>query len=590
MMHVDPLRTWVSETGGTGHSTTPAGLQSAGTLRWRRRGVLAVNVTTCLALLALTGLVLGAEGWSAVDLALFACCGLALPWTVMGFWNAAIGLRLLAMGPSGLAAVAPFHVPEREPIRVATAVVMTLRNEDPGRALARLERIKASLDANGEGAAFAYHILSDSDDPAIAVAEELAVAACRERYPETAERIFYRRRPNNCGFKAGNLQDFCRQFGDLYELMLPLDADSVMDGACILRLVRIMQAHPRIGILQSLVVGMASQSPFARIFQFGMRQGMRPYTMGAAWWMGDCGPFWGHNALVRITPFAAHCRLPDLPDGMFGGPILSHDQIEAVLMRRAGYEVRVLPVEGGSFEENPPTLFDHVEREARWCFGNLQYVRLMGLRGLPATSRFQLAAAVMMFLTPPALTLALLLLPLKLLELEDTFPAWLAASLYLAWLVGSIAPKLAGYAETLASRRASGSFGGRVKFASGALVEIVFSLNLFSVICFWLTLFMAQRLVSWRHEWGRQNRDIQRVDFALASRRLWPCSAFGLGLALWISWLSPTAFLWSLPLLSGHLLCIPLAFASAAPALGALMVRSGLCSIPEELGIRADEA
>ena len=135
-------------------------------------------------------------------------------------------------------------------------------------------------------------------------------------------------------------------------------------------MVRIMQVEPKLGILQSLVVGMPSTSAFARVFQFGMRLGMRSYTLGSAWWQGDCGPYWGHNAILRLAPFIAHCHIPPRPDGTH---ILSHDQIEAVLMRRAGFEVRVLPEEGASWEENPPTLLEFIRRDLRWAQGNMQY-------------------------------------------------------------------------------------------------------------------------------------------------------------------------------------------------------------------------
>ena len=164
--------------------------------------------------------------------------------------------------------------------------------------------------------------------------------------------------------------------------MLPLDADSLMSGEQVVRLARMMQAHPKIGILQSLVVGMPSKSAFARIFQFGMRHGMRSYTMGQAWWVGDCGPFWGHNAVVRIKPFHEQCDLPILPGAPpLGGHVLCHDQVEATLMRRAGYEVRVLPEERGSWEENPPTMLEFARRDVRWCQGNMQYLKLLDLPG-----------------------------------------------------------------------------------------------------------------------------------------------------------------------------------------------------------------
>jgi membrane glycosyltransferase len=172
--------------------------------------------------------------------------------------------------------------------------------------------VEASLEATGHGGSFTYFVLSDTSDGRVAAAEEAAVAAWRGRSP-SPHHIVYRRRADNRGFKAGNVRDFCETHGRDHDLMLPLDADSLMSGDAILRMVRIMQAHPRLGILQSLVVGAPARSAFTRMFQFGMRQGMRPYTMGSAWWAGDCGPFWGHNALVRIAPFAEHCRLPVLP-------------------------------------------------------------------------------------------------------------------------------------------------------------------------------------------------------------------------------------------------------------------------------------
>src|SRR5690606_22131704 len=208
-----------------------------------------------------------------------------------------------------------------------TAVLMTLRNEDPARAFARLAAVAGSIARTGQGHHFGYFVLSDTSLPEIAVAEEEAFAAFRASLADGA-RAVYRRREDNVGYKAGNLRDFCARWGNDYELMLPLDADSLMAGETILAMVRMMQAHPRLGILQSLVTGLPAASGFARIFQFGMRHGMRAYTMGSAWWTGDCGPFWGHNALVRIAPYRDECRLPVLSGrGPLSGAILSHDQL-----------------------------------------------------------------------------------------------------------------------------------------------------------------------------------------------------------------------------------------------------------------------
>src|SRR5260370_15779049 len=164
-----------------------------------------------------------------------------------------------------------------------------------------------------------------------------------------------------------------------------------------------MQANPTLGSLQTLVVGLPWMSAFARLFQFGMRLGMHAHTVGAAWWQGDCGPYWGHNAILRLQPFAARCRMPALPEGgPLGGHVLSHDQIEAAMMRRAGYEVRVLPVDGVSWEENPPSAIDFIRPELRRCQGNMQYLQLLNLPGLKPVSRFQLVFAILMYLRSPA--------------------------------------------------------------------------------------------------------------------------------------------------------------------------------------------
>ncbi len=239
-----------------------------------------------------------------------------------------------------------------------------------------------------------------------------------------------------------------------YEFMLPLDADSLMSGEAIVKLTRMMQAHPRSSAsCRASSSACRARSAFARIFQFGMRHGMRPYTMGSAWWIGDCGPFWGHNAMVRIAPFRDECHLPILPGGPpLGGAVMSHDQVEATLMRRAGYEVRVLPIEMGSWEENPPTMLDFAKRDLRWCQGNLQYLKLLDLPGLKPMSRFQLVWAILMFIGLPAWTLMIALLPLKVIE--DARPRGLSVR---ARRVRSMScssacissPKLAGFADIL---------------------------------------------------------------------------------------------------------------------------------------------
>jgi membrane glycosyltransferase len=578
--------------------TVPTGLQANAELSRRRLIMIVLNIVTWLAMLWLGAKILAAGGWTIVDMIMFVCFAFGTPWTVVGFWNSVIGLWLLHFHKDPMGAVAPYARAGdvATPITIKTAVFMTLRNEDPARAIRRLHIVKESIDATGEGAAFSYFVLSDSNRPEVASAEEAAIAAWKVDDPD-ADRITYRRREENKGYKAGNVRDFCERWGADYELMLPLDADSVMSGPAIVRLVRMMQAHPRIGILQSLVVGMPSSSAFARIFQFGMRHGMRSYTMGQAWWVGDCGPFWGHNAVVRIKPFVEGCELPMLPGKPpLGGHVLSHDQVEATLMRRAGYEVRVLPVENGSWEENPPTMLDFAQRDVRWCQGNMQYIKLLDLPGLYAMSRFQLVWAILMFIGIPAWTLMIALLPLAAWEGQSiaTYPTGLAIFLYILFFVMYLSPKIAGLIDAVLTPGGVARYGGPVRFAVSAAIELVFSFLQGAVSTIRTSIFMIGLAFGKSVVWGGQSRDAYGISWATAVRTLWPQTLFGVivcGL-LWL--IEPAVFWWSLPLTAGYLAAIPFAVLTASPALGRWFRRVGLAGIPEDFDpppeIRAVEA
>lgn len=559
----------------------------AANLRRRRLAMLGANLATLAAVALAGGWAASSAGWRAVDIVLLLCVLAATPWNAIGFWNSAIGFWLLHIKRHGLSSAAPFVAAVKDkPVTMRTAILMTLRNEDPERAISRLRAVKAELDETPFGGCFEYFVLSDTSQPDIAQAEEAAMAAWRAM--EGGHGLHYRRRIENEGFKAGNVRDFCRTHGAGFEAMLPLDADSLMGASAILSMVRIMQAHPRLGILQSLVVGLPSQSAFARLFQFGMRHGMRCYTLGSAWWGGDCGPYWGHNALVRIAPFSEHCHLPVLPGAPpLGGPILSHDQVEAVLMRAAGYEVRVLPLESESYEENPPTLPDFVRRDLRWCLGNLQYVRLIGTPGLlpnalPATSRFQLIWAILMFATQPAVPLALLLLPIAAWN-APPLATTIAACLYAAIFLFSLAPKLAGLADVALSPGMTARYGGPLRFAASAVCEIVFSLLLGAITSLSVTgLLVRMVLGRARAGWNGQSRDPHRVAWSEATAALWPVTVYGLIAGAGAAAVSPVLLAWVTPLLAGCWLAIPFAVLSSDPRLGRFMVRTGLCALPEE--------
>lgn len=574
--------------------TTPAGLQSTASLARRRAFVLALNVAVWAGLVSWMAYILSSGGWTALDAVVLLCFAVGSPWTVLGVSNAVIGFIMLHRRPGLTGDAVPFLEASGSDasIEIQTAVLMTLRNEDPSRALLRLKTVKRSLDATGSGTRFSYFVLSDTDRAETAAAEERAIAAWRAA-DRDRDRIHYRRRSSNAGFKAGNVREFCASFGHAFELMLPLDADSLMTGRAIARLVRIMQAYPKIGILQSLVVGTPSASPFARLFQFGMRLGMRTYTMGQAWWVGDCGPYWGHNALVRIKPFMDHCELPVLRGAPpLGGPVLSHDQVEATLMRRAGYEVRVMPVEDGSFEDNPPDVLEFIRRDVRWCQGNMQYLKLLNLPGLKPVSRFQLLWAILMFLGVPAWTVMIACLPAvtaNALSIAD-FPFAAAKGLYVTFFFMYLAPKIAGAADTLTRSSEVRRFGGFTMFLPNVIVEIVFSFLLGAISTIRTTIFMGGLLFGQSVLWSGQERDARGLRWRAATDALWPQTLFGLIICAALYAVSPTALLWSLPLTAGYIAAIPLAVLTASPRVGAWMQTRGIAAIPEDFETVAEIA
>jgi membrane glycosyltransferase len=569
----------------------PTGLQSRGEIFRRRLLVALLNLIT----MAGFGLWLvqilspadyGVSAWSWVDSAIVCAFMLAVPWTVLGFWNAMIGLWLLHGTSDGLRKVAPYlEVGDRgKPLRLPTAILMTLRNEDPARAFARLHVIKESLDATNEGASFSFFVLSDSDQPAI-IAREEALFAAWKGMAERPESLVYRRRIKNNGYKAGNIADFCDRWGHDYAFLLPLDADSVMDGQTICRMIRIMQDTPKLGILQSLVVGAPSDSAFARIFQFGMRHGMRSYTMGQAWWAADCGPFWGHNAVLRTAPFMDHCGLPALSGSPpFGGPILSHDQVEAVLMRKAGFEVRVLPVEVGSYEDNPPTVLEFTRRDLRWCQGNLQYLRLLNWPGLLPTSRFQLIWAILMFIGLPGFVATIALIAYKAYQFDPdlAFNSAAAWGFYGVFLIASLAPKWAGLIDIAMQPRELTRYGGARLFWLGGFYETVFGFLLGGITTVGTSLFMLGLLFGRSVIWSGQLRDAHHLSWKTAFLGLWPQTVFGLVVTGVLAFSNMTLLLASLPLTAGYLLAIPFAVFTARPAFGVWLKQQGLFALPEE--------
>ena len=553
----------------------------------RRLVFAALVAATIVGLMWLMAVALSVGGLGAVDYLILVLFGITLPWTVIGFWNAAIGFLIMRFAPDPTAVAVPSvgRVRGDEQIATSVAVLVCIRNEIPDRVIRNLEPMMDGLVATGFADRFHVYVLSDTAAPDIALAEERSFDTLRTKWRDRMA-LTYRRRRVNTGYKAGNIRDFCNRFGHLHELAVTLDADSFMPAEAILRLVRIMQADPKLGILQGLVVGLPSTSAFARLFQVGMRLGMRSYTLGSAWWQGDCGTYWGHNAAIRLAPFILHCELPVLEKtGPLGGFVLSHDQLEAILMRRAGYEVRVLPEEELGWEENPPTMIEFIRRDLRWCQGNMQYWHFLGLPGITAVNRYQIAFALIWFLASPA-WMGLLVagtIGVAIAGPQNFIRPGAGLTLFVLTTFMWFAPKIASVIDVLMRREAREAFGGTTRFLAGMIAETIFALLLSPIMWFGHTRFLIRLLLGGGIGWIGQTRDDHAVPLSLALAQLWPQTVLGLASLGLLAATAPAAIPYAFIIAAGGLsLSVPLAVITASPALGRASARIGLGRLPEE--------
>jgi membrane glycosyltransferase len=551
------------------------------TLAGRRIFFALVVLASMVGLIWLLAFALSAGGFGVIDLILVVLFAVTLPWSVIGFWNATFGLFVMrAADPVATVTPVSGRVKGDEPITVKTAILWCVRNEDAARVIRNIEPMMEGIAASGFAAQFHVFILSDTNVPDHAVDEEARFGALAAKWDGRLG-VTYRRRTDNTGFKAGNVFDFCTRWGGDYDFAVTLDADSFQTAGSILRMVRIMQIDPKLGILQSLVVGMPSTSAFARAFQFGMRLGMRSYTLGSAWWQGDCGPYWGHNAILRLAPFIAHCHLPPRPDGTH---ILSHDQIEAVLMRRAGYDVRVLPEEGASWEENPTTLLEFIRRDLRWAQGNMQYWPFLVMEGLKPVSRYQIGFAMLMFLGSPA-WIGLLVLGTLAVATEGAanfIRPDAGMALFVITLIMWFAPKIATVLDVISRPRLRASFGGAGRFVLSTITETIFFLMLSPIMWFGHTMFLAGLLIGKRIGWGGQARDDHSVPWSDAAKVLWPHTLLGWACILVLAATVPSAIPYALFIAAGPALSILLAVITSWPSVGRFMMRTGIGALPEE--------
>ena len=505
---------------------------------------------------------------------------LLFTWVALGFVTALMGAWVMHRGDRHGITLRDVHAPIERGAR--TAIVMPICNEDVATVFAGLRATCESLAGTGALSLFDIYLLSDSSDPAVRAAELQAWQRLRQALGDAAVhdggRIFYRWRRRRTRRKAGNVADFCRRWGAHYRYMVVLDADSIMHGDTLVSLVRLMEQNPRAGIVQTLPQGFGHGTVHARLQQFGSRVTGRLFALGMAYWQLGESHYWGHNAILRIEPFMRHCGLGPLPGrGGLSGEILSHDFVEAALMRRAGYEVWLAPQLGGSWEQHPANLLEELQRDRRWCQGNLQNARLLAEPGLRPAHRAMLATGALSYLVAP--------LWLGGVALGLGLGAFNAASsgLWVLTLLLLLLPRLLGVLA-VQLRGEQRAFGGTARLWGSALLELVLSGLQAPLRMLAHSAFVLGALTGLRLDWKSPSREAAAVAWRDAMSRIGVLALPALGLVLLMLLLhhaDPRAPHLA-PLLLPLLLAVPFTVWSGGAGAGRVMQRAGLLSVPEE--------
>ncbi len=535
--------------------------------------------------------VIDVGGVTALKWALLGLFVLNFSWIALAFTSAVVGFVML-LGKRQAPGLPAF-------LRAKTAVVMPIYNEAPSRVFAALQTIYEDVDATGLGAHFDWFFLSDTTNPDVWVAEERAFIGIRRRLGAKA-RIFYRRREKNTGRKAGNVEEFVSRWGGAYTQMVVLDADSLMTGPSIARLAAAMEDDPDSGIIQTLPLIINRNTLFARVQQFAARIYGPVIAMGLSAWMGRDGNYWGHNAIIRTEAFAHHCGLPDLRGKPpFGGHVLSHDFVEAALIRRAGYAVYMLPTLGGSYEESPPSLIDVSIRDRRWCQGNLQHTRILIGKGFHPASRQHFLTGIFGYLTSPLWLMQLLVGivivfqasyfkpeyftgEFALFPIFPRFDAERSLDLFALTMGILLAPKLFGLLVAIYEPETRKGSGGAIMLLISTLFEVVLSALLAPIMMLIQTGHVLNIIFGFDTGWDPQRRDDGSVPFMDIVRR--HSSHVLLGLISLVAGLliSPSLVAWMSPTIAGLVLAIFISWLTSQRWLGLVFRRAGVLNTPEE--------
>jgi membrane glycosyltransferase len=543
--------------------------------------------------------ILGTDGLTLFEATIVTLFTINFLWIAISFCTAVTGLvlRTLDLDPISLRRNRPHVLPAR--LESRSVVVVPVYNENPRAVFARIRAIYESLRDVGHAASFDIFVLSDTRDPDIWIDEELAWGELR-RDLKLRGKIFYRRREQNLERKSGNLMDFCEKWAAGYDFMVVLDADSTMTGAALVRMAQLMEANPDVGLIQAPPQPIGRNTLFARILQFISHVHGPTMTAGLAFWQLGSGNYWGHNAIIRTDAFIRSCGLPILPGKPpLGGPILSHDFVEAALLRRDGWKVWLVPDIHGSWEELPPNVVDYAVRDRRWCQGNLQHIRVVFGERLRPISRLHLFMGVMSFVSSPLWLMLLVFSTLTAWEAAQRghrfftgapalFPAWpidragdmlLLLGVTLGML---IVPKFLSAFLIMARSEQARLYGGRLGLLASALAELVYSALLAPVMMLLHSLFVATNLLGFQVQWEAQNRDDSGVPFASAlAAHKWHV-AIGLAWGAVAYWLNPGFFWWMTPVIAGLALSPLLTHWTSRVDLGVAARRRGLFLTPEE--------
>ncbi len=489
------------------------------------------------------------------------------------------------------------HVDRR--LTTRTALLMPVYNENPARTIGALEVMAEAVIGLGEGEHFEIFVCSDTTDQTAWVEEELAIDRLRHRLG-TRMAVWYRRRHKNVARKAGNVADFVRRWGGRYDHMLVLDADSLMQGETLITLALLMEDDARAGIIQTLPVIANRNTLFARLQQFAGKVYGPVIARGLAVWSGRDGNYWGHNAIIRTSAFAEACGLPELPGRKpFGGHIMSHDFVEAALIRRAGWGVYMVPWLGGSYEESPPSLLDVAMRDRRWAQGNLQHMAVITTRGLAWPSRVHFATGIMSYLASPIWLMLLMVglalaLQAKFIRPEyfskefSLYPAWprfdseRALQLFIVTMGVLLLPKVLGVIETILRPELRRKCGGGSAIVVGMVLETLISALVAPVMMLLQSRHVAEILLGRDSGWKTQRRDDGGIPLAEVIRHHWQHATIGVFMSLAAYVISPAILAWMAPTLIGLAMAVPISWASGSLAAGLGLKKARLLLIPEE--------